>query len=193
MFIAEPPQSDEVAAAYERDTKSDGYVMNLTRLWAWRDDVQVAFQQLRTKLMSESTLGKREMAVLVCAAASTLRDAYCSIAWGSRLAAQADPATAAAVLKGTDAPALTERERALAEWARKVVARPNGTTVEDVADLKRAGLTDKEILEATVFIAFRVAFSTVNDALGAQPDAKLAGAAPGDVRAAVDFGRRIDA
>ena len=42
-----------------------------------------------------------------------------------------------------------------------------------------------EIFEATAFVAFRLAFSTVNDALGAQPDWQLVAAAPQRVRAAV--------
>ena len=50
----------------------------------------------------------------------------------------------------------------------------------------------REIFEATAFIAFRVAFSTVNDALGARPDLALAEAAPAAVRAAVSYGRPID-
>jgi len=36
---------------------------------------------------------------------------------------------------------------------------------------------------------WRMAFSTVNDALGAQPDAQLAAAAPVPVLAAVSYGR----
>jgi alkylhydroperoxidase/carboxymuconolactone decarboxylase family protein YurZ len=35
---------------------------------------------------------------------------------------------------------------------------------------------DEEIFDATVFVAFRLAFSTVNDALGARPDLQLAAA-----------------
>lgn len=36
--------------------------------------------------------------------------------------------------------------------------------------LRDNGLTDREIFEATTFIAFRLAFSTVDNALGAEPD-----------------------
>ena len=43
--------------------------------------------------------------------------------------------------------------------------------------------------EATAFVAFRLAFSTVNDALGAAPDKRLADDAPHAVRDAVSFGR----
>jgi alkylhydroperoxidase family enzyme len=77
--------------------------------------------------------------------------------------------------------------------ARKVVQSPNTTTEEDMASLRRAGLSDQEIFDATVFVAFRLAFSTVNDALGASPDRQLAQRAPDVVLRAVKFGRAVDA
>ncbi|HEY7982486.1 MAG TPA: hypothetical protein VID19_13520, partial [Candidatus Eremiobacteraceae bacterium] len=124
--------------------------------------------------------------------ASTLGDSSCSIAWGTKLADLSDVATAAALLRGNDAPALTERERALQAWASSVVSDPNSTTREDVAAMRAAGLTDAEIFDATALVAFRLAFSTVNDALGTPPDQKLAQAAPAPVLASVTFGRTVE-
>jgi hypothetical protein len=57
--------------------------------------------------------------------------------------------------------------------------------------LRAAGLSDREIFEATVYVAFRLAFSTVNDALGARPDQRLVASAPPEVRAAVAYGRPL--
>ncbi|HSV50668.1 MAG TPA: hypothetical protein VLJ57_01025, partial [Burkholderiaceae bacterium] len=62
-----------------------------------------------------------------------------------------------------------------------------------VDTLRAAGLSDQEIFEATVFVAFRMAFSTVNDALGVEPDAQVAEAAPPEVREAVTYGRAVAA
>jgi len=53
----------------------------------------------------------------------------------------------------------------------------------------RAGYDDGQIFSVTLFVALRLAFSTVNDALGAPPDAELVGRAPASVRTAVTFGR----
>jgi hypothetical protein len=44
----------------------------------------------------------------------------------------------------------------------------------------------------TVFVALRLAFSAVNDALGATPDAQLRRDSPAQVAAAADFGRPAD-
>lgn len=175
-------------AAYEADTAADGYVNNLTRLWCWRPDVMASFQDLRAELLGGSALSPREVAVLVAATAAARGDSYCALAWGARLAALSDDATAAGVLRGGAAD-LSGREAALAGWARQVVRDPNATTAADVAALRAAGLGDREVFEATVLVALRLAFSTVNDALGARPDRELAENAPPLVRAAVDYGR----
>ena len=191
MFIAAPVDSVATAKVYASSAKSQGFVMNLTRAWAWRPDVFDGFASLRSQLTNESSLSKRELAVMVCAGAAELGDSYCSLAWGRTLAHEADPATAAAVITDSPAEGLSERERALAAWARKVVANPNATTASDVDSLRKAGLGDREVFEATVFVAFRLAFSTVNDALGVSPDRQLAEQVPAEVGAAVSYGRAV--
>lgn len=189
MFLRQPPDSEATRAAYAADRASDGYVTNHTRLWSWRPDLDDAFVALRLGMMESSALTERDFAVLVAATAAQRGDSYCALAWGRRLARLTDDETAARVLAGESPERLSEREAALADWARQVVRDPNGTTVHDVERLREAGLGDQEIFEATVFVAFRLAFSTVNDALGAAPDGELAEAVPDAVRAAVTFGR----
>ena len=188
-FLDEPPPSEAAERIYAADVASDGYVGNLSRLWCWRPDVHEAFVALRGLVTGESTLTQREVAVLVAATASARGDSYCALAWGSRLAALAGEEAAAGVLVGDDG-LLGERERALAAWARRIVRDPNATTADDIARLRAAGLSEREIFEATAFAAMRLAFATVNDALGACPDRRLEEQAPDLVRAAIDFGRR---
>jgi uncharacterized peroxidase-related enzyme len=189
MLIAAPSHSEESDKVYKASAASMGFVMNLTKAWAWRPEVFDGFAALRNQLTGRSSLTKRDLAVMVCATAAELGDSYCCLAWGKTLAQEADPDVAAAVIAGSPAEALTDRDRALAAWARKVVADPNATTEADVAALRGVGLGDKEVFEATAFIAFRLAFSTVNDALGVKPDQRLAEQVPPEVRAAVSFGR----
>ena len=191
MFLSMPSPSEASSSLYARDIADDGYVSNLTRLWAWRPDVFDSFSNTRRVLTEKATLSLRERAILVCATAANVGDSYCALAWGRTLASETDPTTAAEVLQRKEPSALTARERALATWARQVVRDPNAITAEDVDRLRRAGVTDEEIFNATVFVAFRLAFSTVNDALGACPDAPLAGAAPASVRDAVNYGRSV--
>jgi uncharacterized peroxidase-related enzyme len=191
MFLSTPSPSEASSALCARDVADDGYVSNLTRLWAWRPDVFDAFSNLRTLLTKKATLSLRERAILVCATAANVGDSYCALAWGTTLASETDPTTAAEVLQRKEAPALTAREKALATWAGQVVRAPNAITAEDVDRLRGAGITDEEIFNATVFVALRLAFSTVNDALGACPDGPLAVGAPATVRDAVSYGRGV--
>lgn len=193
MFLGEPPASEAADAAYDDDREADGYVNNLTRLWCWRPDLHASFATLRGSLNDESALTDRDRAVLVTATAAQREDSYCSLAWGARLARLSDDATAAQVIAGVPASALSAREAALAAWARQVVRDPNATTDGDIVRLREVGLGDREIFEATTFVAFRLAFSTINDALGAAPDKQLADAAPALVRGAVSYGRRSSA
>lgn len=193
MFLQTPPDTSATLKLYQHDLDVRGFVMNLSRAWAWRPDVMKSFSDLRTQLTSESSLSQRDLAIIVCTTAATLGDSYCALAWGQTLANNANPATAAAVLLAADVEDMTPRDLALAHWVRKVAKKPNSTTADDIDTLRAAGFSDPEIFEATAFTAFRVAFSTVNDALGAQPDWQLAESAPSEVRSAVTFGRPVAA
>ena len=189
-FLADPPETAAVTAAFEADVTCDGYVNNSTRVWCWRPDLLASFQALRADLLAESSLSPREVAVMVAATAAARGDAYCALAWGSRLAELSDEMTAARVLQGRDAN-LSGREAALADWCRQVVRDPNATTKDGVVRLRNAGFSDQEIFEATTWTAFRMAFSTINAALGATPDPQLAAKAPRLVREAVTYGRPV--
>jgi uncharacterized peroxidase-related enzyme len=191
MFLKEPPNTEATSALYARDVADDGYVANFTRLWAWRPDVFDAFFRLRSLLTEQAALPLRERAILVCATAASLGDSYCALAWGTRLASETDPSTAAQVVQCEEPTELTAREKALAAWATQVVLKPNAITTQDVDRLRAVGLSDQEIFDVTAFVAFRVAFSTVNDALSARPDWQLAAAAPATVREAVRYGRAV--
>lgn len=190
-FLGGAPETPGAQQIYEHDLADDGYVMNVTRLWAHDPEAHQRLFDLITYVWESNAMTFRQRGILVGAAASALGDSVCSLVWGSRLAGEADPETAAAVLSGRD-DGLTPKERAMAVWARRVVRDPNGTTARDVQDLRDAGWTDGEIFGLTVFSALRVAFSTVNDALGTRPDAQLLDSAPQAVLDAVDYGRPIE-
>ncbi len=58
---------------------------------------------------------------------------------------------------------------------RQLARDPNATDASDVRALRDAGYDEAQIFAITVFVALRIAFSTVNDALGARPDRALRG------------------
>ena len=189
-FLTDPPMSPQVQALYDEDLAGDGYVWNVSRLWAHQPDTQKGLFELMSQAFGPSGLTFRQRGILVTAAASALGDSYCSLAWGGKLGKASDAAIAAGVLDGSDA-GLTDQEKAMAAWARKVATNPNATTQADVQALRDAGLGDRQIFAITAFVALRLAFSTINDSLGAQPDAELAQSLPPEVREAVTYGRPV--
>lgn len=190
-FLSVPEVTAEAQGLFDEDVSELGYVMNSSKLWAYQPGTVGALFDLMRQATSANRLSLRQRGILVAACASTLGDSYCSLAWGSKLAQASDAQTASGVLRGQD-DTLTPAELAMAEWARKVARDPNRTSAADVQELRDAALSDEQIFAITVFVALRVAFSTVNDALGICPDAALRSTAPQEVLDAVTFGRPID-
>jgi alkylhydroperoxidase family enzyme len=190
-FLKLPPVTPEAQALFDEDVAEDGYVMNVTKLWSHHAALMTSLFDLMGQTIADQDLSFRQRGILVAACASTLGDSYCSLAWGSKLAGVSDPKLAAAVIRGND-DGLSDDERALASWARKVAGDPNHTTSQDVEILRSAGFNDSQVFAMTVFTALRLAFSTVNDALGVGPDAVLYAAAPEAVAEAIEFGRAAE-
>ena len=191
-LLSLPVHTKDAQALFDEDQEELGYVMNVSRLWAYQPGTVTALFELMGQTLASAGFSPRQRGILVCAAASSLGDSYCSLAWGSKLAKSASSALAAAVISGDDN-GLADDERVMAAWARKVVRDPNATTSADLEDLRNVGFDDPQIFAMTVFVALRLAFSTVNDALGAAPDAQLRRDTPTEVASAVDFGRPADA
>lgn len=189
-FLTQPATTPASQELFDADLDEIGFVMNASTLWAYQPETVTGLFDLLRTTKNHADLTFRQMGILVTATASTLGDAYCSLAWGKKLAGVSDAETAAGVLSGDDQ-RLTEAESAMADWARKVVRDPNATTRADVQALRDAGFDDAQIFAITVFVALRLAFSTINDALGAEPDAGLRQIVPEAVRDAVTFGRPI--
>jgi SAM-dependent methyltransferase/alkylhydroperoxidase family enzyme len=189
-FLGAPPHTPEVQRLFDDDVEGVGYVTNVSRLWAYMPTALEGMTDLMGQATRAGSLTHRQRAVLVTAAASTLGDSYCSLAWGRKLAADLGSDVAVAVLRGAD-DGLDPAERALAQWARAVAADPNGIEARDLQGLSDAGFDETQIFAITTFVALRLAFSIVNDALGAAPDSQLGPSTPEPVLSAVTFGRPL--
>jgi len=189
-FLAAPRHTPEVQHLFDDDLQAVGYVTNVSRLWAYMPTTLEGLSDLMGQTTLAGSLTLRQRAVLVTAAASTLRDSYCSLAWGKKLAAETGPEAAGAVIRGADED-LDPSERALAHWARSVATDPNAIEARDVQGLRDAGFDEAQIFAITTFVALRLAFSTINDALGAEPDFQLGASTPAPVLSAVTFGRPL--
>ena len=187
-FLAAAAETPETRRLFDGDLAGLGYVMNVSRLWAHQPGALHALSELLEEITRAGSLSFRQRAVLVTSAAATLGDSYCSLAWGKKLAEVSRPEVAAAVIDG-GTEGLEDDEKALATWARQLARDPNAITNDDVERLRQAGFGDDQIFAITAFVALRLAFATVNDALGAVPDSELSAGVPHEVRSAVSFGR----
>jgi uncharacterized peroxidase-related enzyme len=189
-FLAAPTHTPEAQGLFDHDAEGVGYVTNVSRLWAYMPTTLECLSDLMGQVTQAGSLTLRQRAVLVTAAASTLGDSYCSLAWGKKLSAELGSEVAAAVIRGAD-DGLEAEERALAQWARAVATDPNAIEAGDVQGLRDAGFDEEQIFAITAFVALRLAFSTINDALGAAPDSQLGTSTPEPVLSAVTFGRPL--
>jgi alkylhydroperoxidase family enzyme len=189
-FLGAPPPDAHVQRMFDDNVRRLGFVMNLSSLWGHQPSLYGGLSALIDQAAEAAGLSSRQRAVLVTSAASALGDSYCSLAWGRRLAREAGPDVAAAVLSGAD-DGLDTTEQALARWARRMTRQPNATEADDLRPLRDAGYDDAQIFAITVFVSLRLAFAFTNDALGAQPDADLLALVPTAVSDAVTFGRPI--
>jgi uncharacterized peroxidase-related enzyme len=190
-FLAARAPDADAQRIFDDDVAELGYVMNVSKLWAYQPATLNHLFALMGETYATEGLTFRQRGILVTACASTVGDAYCSLAWGTKLASKSDAETAAGILRGVD-DRLSPEEQAMAQWARKVVRDPNHTRVADVQELRDAGFSDAQIFAMTAYVALRLAFSTINDALGARPDSAFRSSAPAAVLDAVGYGRPID-
>ena len=58
MFLQPPSDTDTVSRGYQSDRDQLGFVMNLSRAWAWRPDVFDGFAALRNLLPTRSSLSR---------------------------------------------------------------------------------------------------------------------------------------
>jgi hypothetical protein len=80
-FLEEPPISEPIQALFDEDVKESGYVWNVSRLWAYQIETMEQLFALMSQAFKVSGLSFRQRGILVTAAASTLGDSYCSLAW----------------------------------------------------------------------------------------------------------------
>ena len=84
-FLSEPAVSARVQELYDEDLADGGFVWNVSKLWAHQPDTLKQLFELMSAAFTPGGLTFRQRGILVTAAASTLGDSYCSLAWGGKL------------------------------------------------------------------------------------------------------------
>lgn len=89
-FLGVPEPTAEGERIFSDDVAEFGYVMNVSRLWAYQPATVAGLFDLLRQANAADSLSVRQRCVLVAACASAFGDSYCSLAWGSKLAKTSD-------------------------------------------------------------------------------------------------------
>lgn len=182
-LLGEAPTSAGGASLAAEDMGELGFIANATKLWMHDAAASDELFSLISSVAEAAGLSPAERGVATIVAAALAGDSYCPLAWGHKLAALTSPEVAAAVLRGSD-DLLDDRGRAVAAWSRKVASEPRSATAADLDRLIEVGFDSAQILRLTLFVSLRIAFATVNGALGARPEQDYVDLVDDAVRAA---------
>ena len=193
MFVEVPEESAvgaDVAAWYQRQRDSWGYLPNYALAFATRPDVAEAWNTLNNAVRGNMERRRFELATI--AAARAYRSTYCMAAHCKFLRdACDDESTMRAVAADPSGANLDATDRAVMDFATQVARDASSVTAADVQRLRDNGLGDPEIVDVVLAAAARAFFTKVLDALGVQADVQLGETFDPEVRDQVTVGRPI--
>jgi uncharacterized peroxidase-related enzyme len=161
--------SGDVRDMYARQEAAWGFVPDYAKVFSHRPGVMSRWGMLLAEIKRPVDVRRLEIATF--AAAHELRHSSCSLAHGIALAKEIGAAAVLAIANGTACDELTDADRAIVDFARKVARDASKITAGDVAKLRELhGLTDAEIFDIAAIAAARSFFTKVLDALGSEPD-----------------------
>jgi uncharacterized peroxidase-related enzyme len=163
----------EVQTMYENNQASMGYVPNYAKVFSHRPQVMAAWGHLSSSIRANLDLRRYELITL--AAARALQSSYCMLAHGSILRQQFyAPDQLSAIADDFTTADLAPVDVAIMSFAQKIVRDATSVTREDIQHLRDRGLSDPEIFDVAAATSARCFFSTLLDALGAEPDSVYA-------------------
>src|ERR1700730_10707106 len=144
-----PPQplSPDMAAYFAKCEEKHGFVPNVLKAYAFDMTKLGTFAAMYNDLMlAPSGLSKLEREMIAVAVSAHNRCYYCLVAHGAAVRAlSGDPALGELMAMNYRAARLSQRERAMLDFAVKLSAEPYGVEKEDREALRRAGFNDRDI------------------------------------------------
>jgi len=181
--------NDEVRAMYARQQDEWGYVPDYAKVFCHRPEVMARWGRMLAEI--KRPVDARRLELVTFAAAHELRHSSCSLAHGAKLARLIGRDAVIAIANGEPTDVISDAERAMVEFSRKVARDASRITAGDVAVLREIhGLSDAEIFDIAAIAASRSFFTKVLDALGSEPDPEFM-VLDADLRQALTVGRPI--
>ena len=178
----------ETRAMYERQQSTYGYVPNYAKVFGHRPEVMVRWGRLLAEI--RRPMDDRLFELATFAAAFELKNTACSLAHGQQLARLINDDSVQALANGEFTDSITDAEKVVTLFSRKVARDASSVNQEDVDSLKQHGFSDAEIFDIATTVAGRSFLTRILDALGVQPDV-TAMEMDEDFRNALTVGRPI--
>lgn len=154
-----PPEQqlpETLASYFAKCQEKLGLVPNVLRTYSHNPEQHSAFAQFYNQLMladSELTKTEREMIAVVVSAEN--RCWYCQVAHGAALKQMSDvPHLTEQLQLNHKVAHVSERERAMLDFAIKLTDTPNGIEESDRAALRQAGFSDSGIWDIANIVGF---------------------------------------
>jgi uncharacterized peroxidase-related enzyme len=181
--------SGETREMYRRQQGAWGYVPDYAKVFCHRPEVMARWGRLLAEI--KRPVDPRRLELVTLATALELKHSACSLAHGNALSKIISEEVVVAIAKGEDHEDLSDAERAMIAFARRVARDASQITSGEVAGLREEhGFSDAEIFDIAAIAASRSFFTKLLDALGVVPDVgfmKL----PEEMRHALTVGRPI--
>ena len=146
----------EMAAYFAKCEEKLGFVPNVLTAYAFDMPKLSAFVAMYNDLMlAPSGLSKLEREMIAVAVSAHNRCYYCLVAHGAAVRQlSGDPPLGELMVMNYRAARLSERERAMLDFAVKLTAEPWLMEEEDRARLRRAGFSDRDIWDIAAVAGF---------------------------------------
>jgi uncharacterized peroxidase-related enzyme len=159
----------DVREMYARQQAAWGFVPDYAKVFCHRPEIMSRWGRMLAEI--KRPVSPRRLELVTLAAAHELRHSACSLAHGSALAKMIGDEAVIAVTRDEYHEELSETERAIVEFARRVARDASRITSGEVAALREHhGLSDAEIFDIAAIAASRSFFTKLLDALGVEPD-----------------------
>jgi uncharacterized peroxidase-related enzyme len=163
---------DDIRERLQTVEQKAGFIPNVMRVLARRPAEFRAFMAYHDALMEgDSGLTKAEREMIVVATSGANHCQYCVVAHGAILRIRAkNPLIADQVATNYRQADITERERAILDYAMKVSQRSSEVTESDRQTAKAAGLSDEDLWDIASISAFFAMSNRLASATAMRPN-----------------------
>lgn len=168
--VTEGEAEGELADVYRDVASRRGKLSNIMRIQSLAPRAMKAHLDLYMEVMFErGGLSRAERELLAVVVSVENGCEYCTLHHRAALAAWwKDSERVAELVRDPASAMLGERERALADHALGLTRDPTGPGPEGVRRLRDAGLSDREILQVTMIVAYFNFVNRIAEGLGVQ-------------------------